>query len=87
MISVTILTKNSEARLAQCLDALKGFDEVIVLDNGSTDQTLAIARQYPNVCVHEHPFLGFGKMRNLSVSFCKNDWILNLDADKLTQTS
>ena len=83
MISVTILTKNSEARLAQCLDALKGFDEVIVLDNGSTDQTLAIARQYPNVCVHEHPFLGFGKMRNLSVSFCKNDWILWVDSDEV----
>jgi len=41
-ISVTILTRNSEKYLPRCLDALTGFDEVIVLDNGSTDSTLRL---------------------------------------------
>ncbi|WP_026996058.1 glycosyltransferase family 2 protein [Flectobacillus major] len=82
-ISVTILTKNSASRLRQCLDALQGFDEVVILDNGSSDNTLAIAREYTNVQIYEHPFLGFGKMRNMSVSFCKNDWILWVDSDEV----
>ncbi len=85
-ISVTILTKNSATRLAQCLDALRDFDEIIILDNGSTDDTLRIAEQYINVKIHQHPFVGFGKMRNLSISLCKNDWILWVDSDEVLDT-
>ena len=60
MISVTDLTKNSQSTLASTLDSLSRFSEVIVLDSGSTDDTLKIAKAYPNVTVHSSPFLGFG---------------------------
>ena len=65
-ISVTILTKNSQKYLKQCLDALKAFDEVLILDNGSNDGTLEIAEGYANVTLVEHPFIGFGPMKNLA---------------------
>src|SRR5579872_2385874 len=80
MISVCMLTKNAEATLAPTLDSLKGFAEVVVLDNGSSDQTLEIAKKYPNVRIEHSPFIGFGPLRNLAARFAKNDWILAIDS-------
>lgn len=82
-ITVTVLTKDSAAYLAECLGALQGFDEVVVLDSGSVDATLEIARRFPNVVVHEHPFIGFGPMKNLAVDRASNDWILSVDSDEV----
>lgn len=83
MISATILTKNSEETLATCLKALERFDEVIVLDTGSTDLTMDIARTFPNVKVFEAPFEGFGPLHNLAAEHASNDWILSLDSDEV----
>ncbi|MBI5345862.1 MAG: glycosyltransferase family 2 protein [Chlamydiae bacterium] len=83
MISVTILAKNSELLLEKVLDSIKTFDEVIILDNGSTDKTLQIAKKYPNVKIYENDFIGFGPMRNIAASLAKNDWILALDTDEI----
>ncbi|MDG6894997.1 glycosyltransferase family 2 protein [Volucribacter amazonae] len=82
-ITVTILTKNSQTYLKQCLNALQDFDEIIVLDNGSSDKTLTIAQQYPNVVIQHHTFIGFGEMKNLAASFAKHSWILNIDSDEI----
>ncbi|HOL65523.1 MAG TPA: glycosyltransferase family 2 protein [Accumulibacter sp.] len=82
-ISVTILTRNSEKYLPRCLDALTGFDEVIVLDNGSTDSTLRLVTGYANVRLIEHPFIGFGPLKNLAVSSARNEWILSVDSDEI----
>ena len=86
-ISVTILTRNSAKCLAECLGALVDFDEVVVLDNGSTDETMEIARRFPNVSLHEHPFIGFGPMKNLAVDRASNDWILSIDSDEVVDVS
>lgn len=83
MISATILTKNSQKTLRETLDSLKQFDEVIVLDSGSDDQTLTIASQYTNVVIHRSPFLGFGPMHNYAVKLAKHDWILSIDSDEI----
>jgi len=83
MISVTILTKNSEETLATCLKALEDFDEVIVLDTGSTDLTLDIARTFPNVKVFEAEFQGFGPLHNLAAEKASHEWILSLDSDEV----
>ena len=83
MISVTILTKNSERHLDKVLEALQAFDEVVIYDTGSTDQTLCIARQYGNVKVYEGPFEGFGPTHNCASEKASHDWILSIDSDEI----
>lgn len=82
-ISVIILTLNEEANLIPCLDSLAQFDDIHVLDSGSTDRTCqwAEARGIP---VHEHAFSGFGSQRNWAIDHipAKYDWHLHLDADE-----
>lgn len=78
-----MLVKNSARYLPQVLDALHIFDEVLLLDNGSTDDTLAIAARYPNVSIHHHEFIGFGAMKNLAASLAKHDWIFSIDNDEI----
>ena len=82
-ITATMLVKNSARYLPQVLDALHIFDEVLLLDNGSTDDTLAIAARYPNVSIHHHEFIGFGAMKNLAASLAKHDWIFSIDSDEI----
>lgn len=82
-ISVTILTKDSERYLARCLEALSEFDEVLIVDNGSNDDTLKIATRYPNVRVVEHEFTGFGPLKNFAAKEAKNDWIFSVDSDEV----
>jgi glycosyltransferase involved in cell wall biosynthesis len=82
-LSVTLLTKNSQKYLIEVLSALQPFDEVLVCDTGSQDQTLAIAQQFPNVTLVERPFDGFGPTHNLASSLAKHDWILSIDSDEI----
>lgn len=82
-ISVNILTKNSETHIQKCLDALQIFDEIVILDNGSTDDTLVIAQQYPNTKVFKNEFIGFGPLKNLAIGYSQNDWIFSIDSDEV----
>ena len=83
MITATVLTKNSQKTLKDTLDSLVRFPEVIVLDSGSSDDTLKIARSHPNVTIHSSPFLGFGPMHNLATQLSSHDWILSIDSDEI----
>ncbi len=83
MISVTILTKNSQRHINEVLAALKSFDEVVVYDTGSTDDTLSIAKKYSNVTIYREKFIGFGPTHNLASGVAKNDWILSIDSDEV----
>ena len=83
MISVCILTKNAEVTLKRTLDSVRSFPEVILLDSGSTDRTLEIAKNYPNVHIHTSPFIGFGSLRNRAAGLAKYPWILALDSDEV----
>lgn len=82
-ISVTILTKNSQKYLREVLEALCDFDEVLVCDTGSTDNTLEIARAFPNISIYERPFRGFGLTHNEASSLARHDWILSIDSDEV----
>ncbi len=82
-ISVTILTKNSQPYLREVLKALHSFDEVVVCDTGSTDDTLDIAQQFSNVILYQKPFIGFGPTHNIASSLARHDWILSIDSDEV----
>lgn len=83
MISVAILTFNEEADLPKCLESLSWCDDIHVIDSGSTDATVALARA-AHAYVHHHPFESFGTQRNWALANCsfRNDWVLFLDADE-----
>ena len=83
MISITILTKNSEEVLEKTLESTVAFSEVVLLDTGSTDGTLEIARKFHNVKIFNAPFQGFGKTHNVATSFASNDWVFSLDSDEV----
>ena len=83
MISVTILAKNSERKLAQVLEALRYFDEVLLIDTGSTDSTVKIAQEFANVHIKKLPFEGFGKTHQKASLLAKHDWILSVDSDEV----
>ena len=78
-----MLTRNSAAYLGECLGALEAFAEVVIVDNGSTDDTISIASGFSNVTVYEHPFIGFGPLKNIAVDKASNDWILSVDSDEI----
>ncbi len=83
MISVTILTKNSQKYLAEVLSALRPFDEVLLYDTGSTDTTLEIAANFSNVVICRGEFTGFGPTHNVASHAAKHDWILSVDSDEV----
>lgn len=90
-ISVTILVKNSQATIMQCLESVKDFKEIIILDNGSTDATLTLLREfhlkYNNLKIYQSEFIGFGPLKNKAISYASNDWILSLDSDEVLDSS
>lgn len=81
-ISAVIITKDAGTTLTDTLNSLRSFKEVIILDNGSQDNTESIAKQYKNVSFHTDTFDGFGPTKNKAVQLSTNDWVLSLDADE-----
>lgn len=88
-ISVIIIVKNAQNTLLECLNSLKEFGEIILLNNESTDDTLKIAKEFQKEFAHLHiyesKFIGFGALKNLALSHTKNEWILNIDADEILE--
>ncbi len=81
-ISAVIITRNAAGTLATTLDALSGFPEVVVFDNGSTDDTLEVAGGFDNVRIVQGRFEGFGPTRNQAAEYASHDWIFSIDADE-----
>ncbi len=79
--SVFIITKNEEKNIARVLESIKEFNEIIIVDSGSTDRTLEIAQQH-NCKIHHQDWLGFSKQKQHAMNLCTYDWVLNLDADE-----
>ncbi|HTW88981.1 MAG TPA: glycosyltransferase family 2 protein [Candidatus Binataceae bacterium] len=83
-MSVVILTLNEAVNLPQCLASLKGLDcEVFIVDSGSTDRTVEIARSF-DASVVTHPFENYGAQRNWALENLnlRTPWVLHLDADE-----
>jgi len=82
-LSVTIITKNEGDRLDRCLEALRGLaDEIVVVDSGSTDDTMAVAQRL-GARVEQHVWNGYGPQKRAAEDYAHTDWILNLDADEV----
>lgn len=86
MISAVLVCLNEEEKLERCLKSLVGFaEEMVVLDLGSTDQSIAVCKKYgAKVFVHTS-VLYVEKVRNYAISKTKGDWILVLDPDEVIQ--
>ena len=80
-ISACIIAKNEEKNLPRLLESLKGkFDEIILVDTGSTDRTVDIAKQY-GCKIYHRKWQGFADARNYAVSKASGEWIWHFDAD------
>lgn len=90
LLSIAMIVKNEEKNMERCLKAITPLDgkidyEIIIVDTGSIDNTINIAKKYTEK-VYKHKWTNdFAEMRNLSISYCKGDWILVIDADEVLE--
>ncbi len=82
IISVVIITKDSEKTLPATLKSVESFGEVILYDTGK-DKTRAVAKHFSNVRYVKGNFIGFGETKKKACAYTSNDWILSLDSDEV----
>lgn len=80
-LSVIVIVKNEESTIRECLASVAWADEIIVLDSGSSDQTVAICKEYTEH-VYETDWPGFGPQKNRALEYASNEWVLSIDADE-----
>lgn len=86
-ISAVFIVKNEEKELRAALESVKDFDEIVLVDTGSTDKTLEIAQEFTDNIYHFEWCDDFAKARNFANSKATGDWIYSIDADhKLLST-
>jgi glycosyltransferase involved in cell wall biosynthesis len=81
-LSVVIIVKNEASRLGATLESVRFADEIIVLDSGSTDGTVELAREYTDKVFVDADWQGFGVQKNRALAHAGGDWVLSLDADE-----
>lgn len=81
-ISVIIITKNEEENLLKSLPRLSWCDDIVVVDDNSTDKTVEIAESF-GCKVQRRTFDGFGTQKQFAVSKTRHPWVLNIDADEV----
>jgi glycosyltransferase involved in cell wall biosynthesis len=83
LLSVALITKNEEDRLPKTLEAVKDLaDEIVVVDSGSTDRTVEVARSF-GAKVFTEEWKGYARQRQSALKKCRGKWILFLDADEV----
>ena len=80
-VSAVLITRNASATLDACLESLAFAEEIVVVDSGSTDDTVEIAGRR-GARVVQKEWLGFGRQKQYAVEQAKHDWVLCLDADE-----
>ena len=81
MITVVVIAKNEQERIKICLESVSWADEIIFLDNGSSDKTIDIAKKYTEK-IFSFDNLDFASIRNKGIEKASGDWILYVDADE-----
>jgi hypothetical protein len=80
-LSAIVIAKNEAGNIGECLESLAFCDERIVVDSGSSDDTVRIAESR-GAKVVQHAFEGFGAQKNFALSLAQGEWVLSLDADE-----
>jgi glycosyltransferase involved in cell wall biosynthesis len=80
-LSAILITKNEERNVRDCLESVKWVNEIIVVDAGSTDRTVDIAKGFTQH-IFQRPWDGYGAAKNFGLAQCTNEWIIWLDADE-----
>lgn len=86
MLSAIVITRNETANIKRCLDSLAFADEIIVVDSGSTDNTVELAREL-GAKVFENEWEGYGAQKNFAAEKASGDWLLYIDADEEVLTA
>lgn len=88
-VTVLVLTLNEELAIGNCLDSVKDFDQVLVIDSGSSDKTCQIARKFGSNVVDFKWDGSYPKKKqwSLNLPIIRNDWVLFLDADEIVQSN
>jgi glycosyltransferase involved in cell wall biosynthesis len=81
-LSVIIITKNEAACIRRCITSVSWADEIIVVDSGSTDNTVEICRELGAKVTVTSDWPGFGAQKNRALGLATQDWVLSLDADE-----
>ncbi|MDP2174665.1 MAG: glycosyltransferase family 2 protein [Bacteroidota bacterium] len=82
LISAVIIAKNEEQNLVNSLAKLTWCNEIIVIDDFSSDQTAKVAESFGAIVI-QNTFVTFGKQKQFAVNQAKNDWVLSIDADEI----
>lgn len=80
-LSAVIITRDAATQLPACLDSLAFCDEILVVDSGSTDDTVELARRRGARVIETH-WRGFGPQKQFAVEQASHDWVLCIDADE-----
>jgi glycosyltransferase involved in cell wall biosynthesis len=80
-LSAAIVVLNEEERLRACLESVVWADEIVVVDAGSSDKTMAIAREFTDRALFR-AWDGYGAQKNFALGQCRGDWLLSIDADE-----
>lgn len=80
-ITPLLLTYNEAPNIGRVLERLSWAKQIVVIDSGSTDETLTILSRFPQVRVHHRPFDSFAKQCNFGLQHISSEWVLSMDAD------
>jgi glycosyltransferase involved in cell wall biosynthesis len=80
-ISATLIVFNEERNIEEALKSISWADEIVVVDSGSSDGTLAICRKFTDRILHRN-WTGYADQKNFAVESARNNWIFSLDADE-----
>lgn len=80
-LTAVVLTKNEAKQIENCLKSIKFADEIIIIDTGSVDKTIDLAKRYTKN-IYKKKFTNFSDLRNFGLSVAKSEWILYVDADE-----
>jgi len=80
-LTVIILTHNSSGLILDCLNSVKIADEIIIVDDNSTDETLELAEPFQPKIIR-HQLISYSKQRNLALKQVRSDWVLFIDSDE-----